>query len=158
MAPGQLCSAALHNCRIGPRRGERPHVLEVARRVTLGVGEPFPQVGGQSVDDFRAPAFLGLAGQDVGPNRPVGGNQFPVGRSDRAAVTAAHPARDRLHQLRVPGGHGLTTGRRGERGPFGRVGVRHLHHRLHPFLCVLDAELAGHELRKQHVTDLAKSQ
>jgi hypothetical protein len=92
MAPGQLCCAALHNCRIRPRRGERPHVLEVARRVPPRIGEPFPQVDGQSVDDLRAPAFLCLARQDVRSNRPVGGDQLTIRCPDSAAVAADHPA------------------------------------------------------------------
>ena len=45
VVPGDLCKRLLHNRTVGPRRGEGAHVLEVARRETLHVGEGLAQVG-----------------------------------------------------------------------------------------------------------------
>jgi hypothetical protein len=50
---------------IRPGCGKGTHVLEVARRKTLHVGEGWPQVGRQTVYDLRAVALFRLLLQDA---------------------------------------------------------------------------------------------
>lgn len=91
MTPGQLCNAALHNLRVGPRLGELPHVLQVARRVALAVGESLLQVGGESVDNLRAVALLFLAVEDVPTDRPVGQDELGVDSGGRSLPAGGDP-------------------------------------------------------------------
>ena len=101
--PGQLCKAVLHNCRIRPRRGERPHVLQIPGRVAAGSREPFPQIRGQPIDDPGPPSLLVLPGQDVCPNRPIRQQQLPVPGRDRPLLPRRDPAGHNGQQIPVPG-------------------------------------------------------
>jgi hypothetical protein len=69
--PGCLCSNLLHKLPIRPSGGERPHVLEVARRQSTHVGKRLPQVGGQAVNDLGTPTLFVLPLQDDLPDVPA---------------------------------------------------------------------------------------
>ena len=79
VTPRQLCNGALHNCLIRPSDGEGPHVFEIAWREAGHVGESFAEVSGEAVDNFGAPAFVFLTGQDDGADLPVAGYEGNIG-------------------------------------------------------------------------------
>ena len=43
--PGQLCKRPLHNCLVRPRGRKSPHVVEIARRESRGIGKLPLEVG-----------------------------------------------------------------------------------------------------------------
>ena len=81
--PGQLCKHPLHEVRVGPCDGEGPHVLEVARREALCVGELRLQVRRDAVDDLRAPPLRRLPRADVTTDAPVEADKLAVDRTSR---------------------------------------------------------------------------
>ena len=80
MAPGQSCNDLLHDSPVRPRLGARAHVLQVARREALDLGERGVQIGTEPVDDMRAPTFPLLPCEDVAADGPVEQNKFCVDR------------------------------------------------------------------------------
>jgi len=101
--PRQLGNTPLHNFGIWPGFGEGPHVFEVARREPLHAGKGGAEIGGEPVDDLRAPAGGGLAVEDLPANLPVQAREFPV---EAQRCPEPRPP-DRLLQLREQDGVAL---------------------------------------------------
>jgi len=83
---GAIVQRRLAQLRARPRRRERPHVLEVARREALNLGELVLEVGGETLDDLGAQPSRSLSG----PAR--GGASAGVGNAGGAQRIAKPPA------------------------------------------------------------------
>jgi len=89
VTPGQSCNKLLHNSRVWPRLGERPHVLQVARREPLHLRKRNVEVGAEPLDDVRPPPFRLLPAEDVAPDGPVEKDQLRVDRQRRLHLRRA---------------------------------------------------------------------
>ena len=91
VVPRQSCKHPLHKCLLRPRLGKGPHVLQVARREPLHVGEGQSQVVRQSVNDLGTPAEFGLPVEDVSSDSPVKQHQLGVGRQRGPLLSSVDP-------------------------------------------------------------------
>ena len=100
LAPGQFANDPLENCRVGPRRGERPHIAQIGRREAARIGELRAQVGGEPVDHLGAPAVRCLAFANVVADLPIEADQLAVHGEGGAQPRLANPG----FQVGEPGG------------------------------------------------------
>ncbi len=101
----------LHKSSLWPRRGERAHVLEIARREALHVGECLAQIRGQPVNHLGPPPLVHLPLQDHLANIPVERNHRCVGGKNDpqaffldALLDSAESVRILLRQACLRGG------------------------------------------------------
>ena len=87
MPPGNLCNNLLHKLFVRVGLGKSAHVLEVARRESLQLGERVKKVRSQPVYHLRAQAEPLLPRQYVTTDIPVEGDQSRLTAS--AALTCA---------------------------------------------------------------------
>jgi hypothetical protein len=110
--PRQLVSRLLTKLAVRAMLGEKPHVLEVARRPAAHVRKGVLEVSGQAVDDLGAPALPLLALQDVASDAAVELHQLGIDRQRRALPGLGNLALE----LGQPVGVALGQGERGAAG------------------------------------------
>lgn len=106
MAPRQLCNSLLHKFRIRPRFGKGAHIFEIAGGEPFHLGKGFAQIAPQALDDFAAPALLGLTLQNIAPDLPVEIDQFGIGGKRRALPCGSHSVLDVGEPMAVVGRQG----------------------------------------------------
>ena len=97
VAPGQLCKPVLHIYRIRPSGregayGREDHRLAGRRSAGTVPRHPWLLAAGTS----SSPAD---AGKSVGTDRPIGGQQFLIGRCDGPLLTGGNPVGHRRQQF-----------------------------------------------------------
>ena len=90
--PGQLCSNLLHKFLLRPNLRKPPHVLQIAGRESLHLGECAFEIGRQTVDNLSPPAFALLPVEDVAPDLPVKQDQFSIDREGCTDLSCLNPA------------------------------------------------------------------
>jgi len=89
-----LAKAALSKWIVGPCGSELPHVLQARSREPPDPRERCAQVGGEAIDDLRAPAFLILSAEDLVADLPVAAEEFFVGGGDGTLSCNSNPVLD----------------------------------------------------------------
>ena len=83
MEPGNLSSNLLDKCFVRPSVRKGAHIKQVGTRKAFHIWKCAAQVGGETLDHFRAPSLLLLTGQNVAPDAPIQKHEFPIYREGR---------------------------------------------------------------------------